>query len=524
MGSQKRSSASTDLADRVKAIIEDKGLSLHGVSQATEAIFGRNSPQFLPHNFYYELNLGTFSPSLHQLFALSKICNYRFFDWLHLFGMDVEQISRLQILLPTKRTMVLESSLNDPNAWVQWFRNKLNQVTVPPVAPLSRLLQAGTTVREDSLLKLNRSNFIYAKIGREDALAFPDLLPGSIVRIAPTTRDALHEIGSRRLFLVEHSRGICCCRLLAGAGRKVTLVSTQMPYAQVQLKLHHEAKILGVVDLEIRLSAGGEKAWVPSQLAKRWMPEQLTNAVPKLGQWLRSARAKAGLSLREASQLSREIATLLNDDRYFISASSLSNHEADGTVPKHFQKAVAMCLSYAVPFRAFLRILDIPDENAGKEAIPDGFIPRPEPHEETGAREPDHAGFLGELMRQMGEIPLFLRHAVNDLSGLPSGSLRTVFWVGGVKDSLHPYLDKALLVSVDRHKKRPVDTRSRPVWEQLSYVVMKRDGNYLVGPCGIENGSLLMHPDSEHLSSQEEFRNHRDAEVIGQVRAIMRKL
>jgi hypothetical protein len=144
---QKRSAGSTDLANRVRAIIEHTGLSLHDVSQATEAMFGRNSPQFLPHNFYYELNLGSFSPSLHQLFALSRISNYRMFDWLHVFGLNVEYIPRLQILLPTKRTILLESSLNDPDASVPWFRNKLNEGMLPSVAPLSQLQQALGKVR-----------------------------------------------------------------------------------------------------------------------------------------------------------------------------------------------------------------------------------------------------------------------------------------------------------------------------------------------------------------------------------------
>jgi hypothetical protein len=35
---------------------------------------------------------------------------------------------------------------------------------------------------------------------------------------------------------------------------------------------------------------------------------------------------------------------------------------------------------------------------------------------------------------------------------------------------------------------------------------------------------LVMHPDTGHLELREEFRNHRDAEVVGQVSAIVRRL
>jgi hypothetical protein len=124
----------------------------------------------------------------------------------------------------------------------------------------------------------------------------------------------------------------------------------------------------------------------------------------------------------------------------------------------------------------------------------------------------------------MGDIPLFLRHSIGDFSGLPSTSLGTVFWAGGIRNPLHPLLANALFVGVDRRKKRPVDSRSRPSWEQLFYVVLTRDSRYLVGPCGIENGAIVMHPDSEHLELRREFRNHRDAEVVGQVSMVVRKL
>lgn len=518
-------SGSSDLADRVRGIIETRNLSLRAVSQATEAMFGHGSPHFVPHNFYYELSLGSFSPSLHQLFALSRVSNYRFFDWLHVFGLDPEEIPRLQILLPSKRTIMLDSSLNDPNSWVSWFENRLDQTSVPAVSPLSQILRMGPRIRQRHLPGGNRWKFLYAKIGQEDAFAFPDLLPGSIVRIEPEFASAVHEKESRRLFLVEHSKGICCGRLLPGSGGKVTLISTQLPYAQVQFRIGHDVRILGAVDLEFRRAYRAEKAKVPSGLARRWHPELFADAVPKLTQYLQRARMKAGLSLRDASQLSREIAKLLDDERYFISASSLSDYEAGDALPKHFQKAVSLCLAYAAPFRTFLRASGIPEETAERDSIPDRFIPRlPANGDQENVLPVRFDGLIGELMRQVGDPPVFLRHAIDDLSGLTSTSLRTIFWVGGIKHPLHAYLKGALLVSVDRHKKIPIDSRSRPIWKHLFYLLLKRDGDYVLGPCGLENGAIVMHPDAEHLHLREEFRNHRDAEVVGQVCAILRKL
>lgn len=528
---QSKSQTSAELAERVRSILESRDLTLYQVSQKSAAIYGHASPYFLPHNLYYDLKLGTFSPSLYQLFALSRISDYRLADWLHVLGFDLEDIPRLQVLLPSNRTILLDSSLGDPDGWVPWFRNRSDNAPTPPVAPLSQLLEVGPPIRQRSLLEANKQHFLYAKIGLEDALAFPDLLPGSIVRVNPRLEGNFPEanhIASKHLFLVEHGKGLFCCRLLAASKNRILLVSTHLPYAQVEMQLHREARILGTVDLEIRPIIRVEQPEVPKELAKRWRPASLTRRDANLSQLLCTARMKMALSLREASALSRRIATTLDDERYFMSPSSLSDYEARHTPPRHFQKIITLCLLYAVPFHTFLNTVGVPPEEAGKESIPDRFIPRVRPAEfRNGSFDPHergHQGFLGEVLHRCEEIPVFLRGSIAAISGLVSPSLRSFFWIGGVRSPLHPYLVNGLLVSVDRHKKRPVDSRSRPSWQQSLHIVLKRDGTYLCGSCGIENGTLVIHPGSEHLDSRERFRNRLDAEVVGQIVTVMRRL
>lgn len=135
-----RSPSKTELVERVKAILASKGLTLYQVSQRARSLYGRSSPYFLPHNLYYDLGLRTFSPSLHQLFALSKISDYRFNDWLQLFGFNTEDISRLQILLSSKRTMLLDCALDDPERLIPWFQNRLGNAPAPAIAPIGQLL------------------------------------------------------------------------------------------------------------------------------------------------------------------------------------------------------------------------------------------------------------------------------------------------------------------------------------------------------------------------------------------------
>src|SRR5579883_1385847 len=129
-----------------------------------------------------------------------------------------------------------------------------------------------------------------------------------------------------------------------------------------------------------------------------------------------------------------------------------------------------------------------------------------------------------ELLRGCEEVPVFLKRNVADISGLQPPSLRSLFWIGGIRNPLHPYLANGLLVSIDRRRQKPIDSRSLPLWQQTIYTVLKRDGTYLCGPCGTEDGMLVMHPDAEHIKLREQFRNRRDAEVVGQITAVVRRL
>jgi hypothetical protein len=517
-----------DLAERIQTILALKGLSLYQVSQRSEKMYGLSSPYFVPHNLYYDLRGGPFSPSIYQFLALSRITGYRLPDWVRLFGADLENIAQLQTSLPSRRTILLDSSLVDPYAWVPWFRSRIGNVPEPPIAPLGRLLEPSRLKRLRSLLETNDRGFIYAKIGYHDALAFPDLLPGSIVRVNPDipSRLVLRANGiSSRIFLIEHCKGLFCCRLRAVGDSVIVPVNTKLSYAQVELRRPQEARLLGIVDLELLPLLMTREPEVPKDLAKQWKPRPLSRE-EKVGSLLHNARITMHLSLREASGVSRKIADLLGDDSYFISPSSLCDYELLNTAPRHFQKAITLCSLYGVRFQVFLKALGIVPEEAGSEPMPDHFVSR-FPHEDSAAN-PDNklanGGFLEQLLERCEEVPFFLRESVEALSGLRDASLNDFFWVGGKYDVLHPYMENGLLALVNRRRKRPLYFTSKPLWQQPLYVLLKRDGTYLCACCGIENGNLIVHPYSQHFHRPEQLRYHHDVEVVGQVVMVVRKV
>jgi len=69
-----------------------------------------------------------------------------------------------------------------------------------------------------------------------------------------------------------------------------------------------------------------------------------------------------------------------------------------------------------------------------------------------------------------------------------------------------------------------VHFRSKPPWQQPLYVVLKRDGTYLCACCSIENDTLVVHPYSQTLYRATRFRLHRDAEVVGRIVTVARKM
>ena len=84
MQAQTQRRSNGELAERVRTILANRDLTLYQVSERSVALYGRSSPHYLPHNLYYDLRHAGFSPSLFQLFALSRISGYRLDDWANI--------------------------------------------------------------------------------------------------------------------------------------------------------------------------------------------------------------------------------------------------------------------------------------------------------------------------------------------------------------------------------------------------------------------------------------------------------
>jgi hypothetical protein len=524
-------------AERVRQVLSSRGLSFYRASQLSIEMFGRSSAFYLPRNLYHHLAASTVAPNIYRLFALSRITSYRLSDWLAVFGFDLDAILPLQALVPRRRTVILDSSVHDSEAWVPWFAERPGVAPVAAIRPLGQLLSRARPRRAKELLPHVKSHFLYAKVGHGDLLSFPDIGPGSIIRI--DTRQSKEVLSpaknssDQRIFLVEHQLGFACSRLSSLTNGSVAFRSPQLPFAEGGFSLGRDLRILGAVDAEILPvpHRDGTVAQFASTAAQRNQRFPRNNREMNLKQLIRRSRVRAGHSFREASKVSRWIAQRLGDPLYFSAASTLSDYETLSAAPRHIQKILGLCILYAIGFRDFLRAGGLALEETGTEPIPDDFFPREtQPTSRNSNTESEDGysrkqnGFLNNLLKRWEEVPLFLWRSLSELTRVPKFSVSDLFWVGGDPSPIHPWLEGAEFIAINRRVKKPASARGSTFWEQPLYLLLTRDGRYLCGCCTLEREFLVVHPYPDRPFSPRRFKNGADAEVVGEVTTILRHL
>lgn len=509
-------------AEQVEKLLCARRLTLHRVSRLSAEIFGRRSRFYVPHNLYAELSASSSGPSVYQVLALSHITRYRMVDWLAALGIKLETISRLQLLCPFRRTTLLDATVYDPGAWVPFFRER-HPAARPAIAPFPFLFEHEGFVRAGEFLAPNRRAFLYARIGEEDQCARPEFSPGTIIRADAKESEAWLQKKERdargRFFLVEHELGWSCSRLVRVGGNRVLLSRSGRPFRQRELRIGEDARVLGLVDAEVRQLASGRAAPFLEAEESRQRRLAFSRAGRGLEALLRASRRKTGWSFREAAAASRTIAEVLFDARYFVAASTLSDYEALSSAPRQIQKIVTLCALYAIPFWRFLEACGLPVALAGQEPAPDALVRRaaiPEPVERRTPAHKEGGGPRNALLEEWGEIPFFLRHSLDLITGIHPFSLSDVFWVGGILRPIHPTLAQASFVAVNRRRRKPAGNCE----EQALCVVLKRDGTFLCEPCALEQESLMVGCEE----GRRRFRNHVDAEIIGRLTAVLRRI
>lgn len=515
------------VAVRTRAILVARGLTLSEVARRSRALFPGDSRFHIPPNLYHTLQHRGFSPSIQQLLVLSRLSRYRLVDWLAIFGVVLDDIPRLQATLPARYTTLIDENVYDDRTEILSFEPITRGLPQGALRPLGEWLRIGRPRRQSASEHTTKSDFLYARIGCHDAMAFPDLLPGSIVRIKKQADPDSCAAPARRgaFFLVEHGKGLACCRLHVVNRNRVVLCPVHLPFAHVELELEKEARIIGAVDLELRATASPVPARVSRSLARFSIPPPLeqTSVDLRLDDLLRRARRRSGLTFREASAKSALIARELENEEFFCAAGSLSDFETKNQGPRHIHKMFSLCTLYSLSAWEFMRADGVLPSEAGKEVMPAEMLGRVTPQgSELPARNPPIVS--GQRSDSVAEFPYFFGRAVAELFEMPHLSIRDIFWIGGPRKSFHPYLADAAAIIIDRRKKRIRSYPSAPLWEQPSYILLGHDGQYICTSCGSDGKTLVIRPFSNGFERPLRLASPGEIEVIGTVVGILRKL
>jgi hypothetical protein len=195
---------------------------------------------------------------------------------------------------------------------------------------------------------------------------------------------------------------------------------------------------------------------------------------------------------------------------------------------RQIHKIFSLCVLYSLRFWDVLAAAGLKMDAAAQQPMPIDRVVAScrfaRSKKETSELGPGRNGFLSRIVDEFEEVPLFLRAALDPLTGLHRMSLRDLVWLRGERASLHPYLRSAVLAAIRRQSKKPAFAPGKPLWEQPLYLLFLRDGSYICAGCTVENDKLTIRPFANGFERPVRLVNRVDAEVVGKVVALLRRL
>jgi transcriptional regulator with XRE-family HTH domain len=246
------------------------------------------------------------------------------------------------------------------------------------------------------------------------------------------------------------------------------------------------------------------------------------------GQKLKRVRERLKLRYRDVEEASSKIAERHKNDEFAIALSRLADIENKGTVPSLY-RLYALCAIYRLDIAEVLewygiKLSEMPSDAAmieierthvvgiaadshGEVLLPLALDPGMDVRRTT---------FLSRFIQRWGKLPLMLLNGL-DLRGYRYAYMGTDDW------AMAPLIPPGSLVLIDESRRKVAaggwtDERERPI-----YLIEHREG-YMIGWCHVENGHLTLIPHPASNLGPRTFVYPAEAEVIGQVTAMVTHL
>jgi transcriptional regulator with XRE-family HTH domain len=246
-------------------------------------------------------------------------------------------------------------------------------------------------------------------------------------------------------------------------------------------------------------------------------------------QKLKDVRARLGITTRDVSDLSHQIAEREGNSEYHISNAWLTQIENSDSVPSIF-KLYSLSAIYRIKFTELLALfgvnLDRLHEHQLSSPLGNTHLTMLEVMDEEKtvsfpvrfdrAFDIDNTNLLSRIVEVWGEVPIALiRHL--DIRHSQYGYI-------GLKDfMLYPLLRPGSFVQVDQNVRRIQPRRWRTEYDRPIYFVELRDG-YACSWCELQDGRLLLIPHPLSPCGVRNLGYGTDAEIVGQVTAVAMRI
>jgi CheY-like chemotaxis protein len=481
-------SKGVERAQRVRALLSQKGTNLHRVSAITKhPPYGAGTPFVIPHWFYSELGRGG-TPHICQIVALSEITGVRLEDWMAVFGYRLDDVPRLQLGLASPRPVLVNAVVNNAES-------------------------------RGSPFSTDDERYAYIKTSDIDGSLYPRVGAGSMLRI--DRRRTAHGgtgPGPQPVFAIQWRAGPLVTFLKLAPGHSDVVVLPPRYPASEQI-VGRDLTILGTADWEFRplsdrrLQAAGLQGPPPRRRSG------IRVTAPGFGATLRESRERAGLNYRAAHELTVQVSTLQDDPRYAISQSSLFSYELSNTLPRHVAKLISLCAVYAVSLWTLL-------DSAGVHVEP--HTGDPVCAQIRGSNVGDQRDSSAITHRRasaeiLSGVPAPLYEAIPALVDQGTFSFGDVHVCGRRLRALNPLFQGAVFLTVDRRQRSVAKVNARAKFRRPMFLVQESSGEFLSGVCSVDRGVLTVQPRLQAPAILARFPA-RDADVIGRITGVMRRL
>jgi transcriptional regulator with XRE-family HTH domain len=247
------------------------------------------------------------------------------------------------------------------------------------------------------------------------------------------------------------------------------------------------------------------------------------------GEQLKTLRSRLGITTRDVTEKSQQIAVAEGNEEFCISNAWLTQIENTHATPSIY-KLYSLCAIYHLKFTELLLLFGVDLQKIGKfqlsAPLEKTHLTNIEAHD--GDRtvtfpvrfdrgfDLEKTNLLSRMVEIWGEIPISLIQHLDVRHNLYG-------YVGLQDYTLSPMLRPGTFVQIDQKFRKVQSFRWRTEFDRPIYFVELRDG-YACSWCELQGNQLVVVPHPLSPCSMRQFLYGTDAEIVGQVTGIAMRI